>query len=324
MSLPHLFHELKRPASRKNNCRRCLNELEIEPVLTAHPTEAKRRAVLNQICAADAAMGTSGRSAGGAVADRGNPRAENRPAARGGQRAVLFQPHHFRDGGEFLRDLRHGAGQAFSRRETHAAVFSPSPAGRAATATAIPLSRPKSAARPCSGSTRRSWIFTSRECAQLSREITHADAGRRFVRAAQPVAGGATLSALRSFPRPDRRACGGNWPKANTTTRNSSRRSKEIRQGLLGQKATRAANGRIRRLIIQARTFGAHLAELDFRDHSGKLDSAEAELLEEFRAIRDIQKELRPAAGEPFHRQHDAQRGRHFAAVQACRARGRL
>jgi len=49
MSLRHLFQELKRAGVPADRVQRCLDELEIQPVLTAHPTEAKRRAVLSQI-----------------------------------------------------------------------------------------------------------------------------------------------------------------------------------------------------------------------------------------------------------------------------------
>src|SRR5208337_3749129 len=48
------------------------------------------------------------------------------------------------------------------------------------------------------------------------------------------------------------------------------------------------------------KTFGTHLAELDFRDHSGKLDNDEAELLKEFRAIREIQKQYGSQAVSHF------------------------
>ena len=49
MSLPALFRELKSSGVTEKQLQAVLNELEIEPVLTAHPTEAKRRAVLNQM-----------------------------------------------------------------------------------------------------------------------------------------------------------------------------------------------------------------------------------------------------------------------------------
>jgi phosphoenolpyruvate carboxylase len=49
MSLRHLFQQLKAAGVTEKQLQSVLNELEIEPVLTAHPTEAKRRAVLNQM-----------------------------------------------------------------------------------------------------------------------------------------------------------------------------------------------------------------------------------------------------------------------------------
>ena len=48
MSLRHLFRELKAADVTEKQLQAVLNELEVEPVLTAHPTEANRRAVLNR------------------------------------------------------------------------------------------------------------------------------------------------------------------------------------------------------------------------------------------------------------------------------------
>ena len=141
--------------------------------------------------------------------------------------------------------------------------------------------------------------FYRRECEQLGKEITHADAGEDL-----------------SVPHNRAQTSGSYQPyeifrnQISALRRNLSEGKHDhaafiatleaIRQGLLQQKATRAANGRIRRLLIQAKTFGMHLAELDFRDHSGKLDNAEAELLEEFRAIRDLQTEFGKQAASRF------------------------
>ncbi len=74
----------------------------------------------------------------------------------------------------------------------------------------------------------------------------------------------------------------------------------EARRGLLAIGARRAARGRISRLLLQARTFGAHLGGLDFRDHSDKLDRAPEEIVEEFGAIRTIQAEHGEAAARRF------------------------
>ncbi len=62
-----------------------------------------------------------------------------------------------------------------------------------------------------------------------------------------------------------------------------------IREGLAQQKAQRAAAGRITRLIRQAQVFGFHLAELDFRDDSGKLHNEEHEIREQLLTQRELQ-----------------------------------
>ncbi len=62
-----------------------------------------------------------------------------------------------------------------------------------------------------------------------------------------------------------------------------------IRHQLYQQGAHRAAEGRIARLIRQTQVFGFHLAELDFRDDSDKLHTDEEAILQQFRTQRDLQ-----------------------------------
>jgi phosphoenolpyruvate carboxylase len=49
MSLRRTFNELRRRGVSKESLRQLLSSMHIEPVLTAHPTEAKRRSVINHI-----------------------------------------------------------------------------------------------------------------------------------------------------------------------------------------------------------------------------------------------------------------------------------
>ena len=73
-----------------------------------------------------------------------------------------------------------------------------------------------------------------------------------------------------------------------------------VQRGLVRQRAHRAAAGHIARLLTQVRVFGRHLAELDVRDHSSKLDTAESEVLAELRAIREVQAEHGALAANHF------------------------
>src|SRR5512140_1134179 len=49
MSLRHTFHELRRQKIAIQTLNKLLRTIRVEPVLTAHPTEAKRRSVVNHI-----------------------------------------------------------------------------------------------------------------------------------------------------------------------------------------------------------------------------------------------------------------------------------
>jgi phosphoenolpyruvate carboxylase len=288
MSLRRVFRELKESGVPPEQVQRCLDELEVQPVLTAHPTEAKRRAVLNQLWRV--------------AQDLEHPEEALE---------ALWQT-------EEIREQRVGPLQEvestvyyFDRTifETVASFYETFDAEVAAQYPAVKRRRPfltfaswvggdrdgNPLVTPEVSRTTAQWHacmaadFYERECAKLVDELTHASqehrgAGRRASgEALQPFQPyevfRAKLAALR------RKLRGGTGGLAELLETLES-----VRQGLLRQKATRAAHGRVQRLLTQARVFGLHLAELDFRDHRGKLDSAESELIEELRALRDIQK----------------------------------
>ena len=90
------------------------------------------------------------------------------------------------------------------------------------------------------------------------------------------------------------------------------------------QRAHRAAHGRIARSIDQVQVFGLHLAELDFRDHSGMLDEKPAAVLR--RAANAPAPPAQPTARirHPFHFEHDPQRPATCVRVLALARKARL
>ena len=75
----------------------------------------------------------------------------------------------------------------------------------------------------------------------------------------------------------------------------------KIREELRKLGAHRAADGRLSRVITQARVFGFHLAELDIRDHHGRLHAHGGDaVLRELSTVARIQEEHCPAAAHRF------------------------
>jgi phosphoenolpyruvate carboxylase len=65
-----------------------------------------------------------------------------------------------------------------------------------------------------------------------------------------------------------------------------------IQESLLKNKGFHAAHGELERLIIQVQTFGFHLARLDFRDHSGKIRKTISELFKGDVEVDDLIKAM--------------------------------
>ncbi len=61
-----------------------------------------------------------------------------------------------------------------------------------------------------------------------------------------------------------------------------------------------ASRGDLERLVNQVRVFGFHLAKLDFRDHAKKLHESPAQIREELDALRDIRKKIDPGLAENY------------------------
>ncbi|MCS7064343.1 MAG: phosphoenolpyruvate carboxylase [Methylacidiphilales bacterium] len=73
-----------------------------------------------------------------------------------------------------------------------------------------------------------------------------------------------------------------------------------IKESLLAQRATYAANGRITDLIHQIMIFQDYFASMDFRDHSGKLESAPEDIFEQLRTIKTLQQRYGKHAADHY------------------------
>ncbi|MFO1476953.1 MAG: phosphoenolpyruvate carboxylase [Verrucomicrobiota bacterium] len=288
MSLKSLFRELREAGVTPRRLQRCLDDLQIQPVLTAHPTEAKRRAVLSQI---------------GRLAENWDDPDEVLEALwqteEVRERRVLplhevqkvlfyFNRTIFETAANFYRefDTELAAEYPGVKRSRHFLTFASWVGGDR---DGNPLVTPEVSASAMQWHRCSAFDFYERECAKLVQEITHASEPPPQ----EPAQSGADdgtpfqpyevlrkrLAALRIRLR-----------RGEAEIGELTGVLEEVQERLSRQGARRAAQGRVLRLLTQARTFGFHLAELDFRDHSGNLDSAPAELLAEFRAIRRLQK----------------------------------
>lgn len=295
MSLRRLFRELREAGVPPRQVQQALDELEIQPVLTAHPTEAKRRSVLNQLWR---------------LAQHWDAPEESLEA--------LWQT-------EEVRERRVGPLQEvenavfyFERTifETVANFYATFDAELAAHYPTVTRARPfltfgswvggdrdgNPFVTPEVSRTTAQWHtcvvldFYERECAKLLQELTHASPPRPQRNRSEATDGFQPYERFRARLAPLRHKL--HAGKADLSELITT--LEDVQQGLLRQKAHRTARGRIHRLLTQLRTFGLHLAELDFRDHSGKLDTAARELLEEFRAMSAIQKAHGPQAANHF------------------------
>lgn len=298
MSLRHLFGELKQAGVTESQLQACLDELEIQPVLTAHPTESSRRSVISQI--------------GRLAREWENPdevlealwqTEEIREQKIGPLQEVdtvlyYFSRTIFETAASFYQTFDTELGRHFpgvSRSRNFLSFASWVGGDRDGNPFVTPeISR--EAMRGQHGEVQRLY---AEECARLTHELTHADAHENLaVPHNRPQASGGFQPYERFREKIDglrHKLAGGGCGQAELVAT-----LEEVRSGLLAQGATRAANGRIRRLLAQAKTFQSHLAELDFRDHSGKLDDAEAAILEELRMIGEIQETYGEAAASHF------------------------
>jgi phosphoenolpyruvate carboxylase len=291
-SLRRLFRDLKAERVPAKVVQECVDALEISPVLTAHPTEGKRRTTMNHLLRL-AAWPKSPDEILEALWHTEEVRAERIAPHNEVENILLY----------FDETICDAAANFFATFDAELAAVYPGVTRTKAFLTfgswaggdrdGNPFVTPEVTLKTMEMQRSVALGVYDRELEKLVEELTHSTAiltpgeqpdgfhpherFRRGIRSMQ--------SALRT---------------GTATAETMLKELRSLQHGLRGIRATRAASGRIQRLIDKIEIFGLHLAHLDIRDHSGKLASAPQELRAEFRAVADMQKRHGEAAAHRF------------------------
>lgn len=296
-SLRRLFRQLREARVPLEKLQRCLDELEIQPVLTAHPTEAKRRTVMNQILRLAAHTGDPDEILEALWQTQEVRERRVGPLDEVENTLFYFDRTIFETVANFYAtfDAELQASYPGAKRTRPFLSFASWVGGDR---DGNPFVTPEVSLAAAAIHRDRVLKFYDRECDKLIEELTHS-VSRRASRRKTPTTDRDPFQPAEVF-RKQLVAIRSKLRGKYGTAAQFVRDLEEIERGLLRQNAKRAATGRIARLISQARTFGFHLAELDFRDHSAKIQDAPDDLREEFQSIRHIQHEHGLAAADHF------------------------
>jgi phosphoenolpyruvate carboxylase len=288
-SLRAVAQEMKQAGISSSRVQALLNSLHIEPVLTAHPTEGKRRTNMHHLmklgrdCAQPDAMLEALWQTEEVRMHRVTPLNEVENLL------FILENAIFQAAADFYRvwhDELTGHYPGLQQLDQPILRFASWIGGDR---DGHPFVKPETSLETVKRMRAMMLRLYDQACVHLVEELSHADRRIRVTPGSDKSED--AFHAAESFRRRihrmrDKLARDGyaspeRWLKELNT----------IRQDLLKQNATRAANGRLLDLIRQVRVFGFHFAELDFRDHSGKLTSAPDEIDEELRTIRTLQKQ---------------------------------
>jgi phosphoenolpyruvate carboxylase len=284
-SLRSLFRELKDEGVSATQLQSCLDELEVEPVLTAHPTEAKRRTTLNQIFrlaanldAPDEVLEALWQSEQ-VREHQVTPLDELRNAVFFVERTILDTVASFYK--TFDRELAAVYPKVHRKRAflTFASWVGGDRDGN-------PFVTPEVSLAAGKRHHERVMAFYSRACESLLEELSHASPG------VPPPERGSPQDPFQPSER-FRRMLAEIRAKLQAGYTGPEELRKDLRQvqaGLLRQKAKRAAQGKLADLLLQVEAFGFHLLELDFRDHHDKVWEKSEEVVAELRALAELQR----------------------------------
>jgi phosphoenolpyruvate carboxylase len=290
-SLGWLFHELKRANVSAQKLQQRLDVLDIQPVLTAHPTEAKRRTTLNQILRLAEHVDAPDEILEALWHTQEIRERKVGPLDEVENTLFFFEHTIFETVAQFYAAFDGELASCFPevRRRRPFLTFASWVGGDR---DGNPFVTPKVSRATAALHRARLLADYDRQCEKLIEELSHS--------APRAKAAGRDPFQPSEVYRRQLLAIRSKLKGSYLTPAEFVRDLEQIQGGLLRQSAHRAASGRLARLIARAQTFGFHLAELDFRDHSGKLSTAPDELLAEFQAIRRVQREHGVSAANHF------------------------
>lgn len=284
-SVASTLQALKRRKAGKATIRRMLDRISIEPVLTAHPTESKRRTIMHHLLAIANNIGDA-TTALETLWQTEEIRVHRvTPLNEVDNTLFLFEASIFEAVADFYQALDHELAVHYPGLHvdrpllTFASWIGGDRDGN-------PFVTPDISIETAAMMQRTIMMLYDDQLKKLLAELSHADptiVGHTIERGGDSYHPAESIRRSIESMRKKLVAGGYSTPEAWIAE------LEEIRSRLVAQKARRAARGRLSRLIYQARVFRFHLAGLDFRDHSGKLENAPEEIDRELETIRVLQ-----------------------------------
>lgn len=284
-SLRQLFFELKGAGVSAETLQGCLDSLEVQPVLTAHPTEAKRRTVQAHLLRLAAAFEHPDETL--EALWQTEELREKKVSPLDEVQGVLFFVE---------RTIFSAAAQFYATFDAELKAAYPGVARRAPFLSLAswvggdrdgnPFVTPELSEEALKAHCLCALRFYDSQCEKLIEELSHSS-GEVASRASKSNEWFQPSEQFRREMVDIRKKLFGKYHSPEGFIADL----KKVQSQLLAQRAHRAAHGRISHLITQAETFGLHLAQLDFREHSGALDEEGGQaVLTQLKTMAKLQK----------------------------------
>lgn len=295
-SLRSLFSGLKKDKISAKRLKRCLEQLQIEPVLTAHPTESKRRTILTHLMRLGEDFNVMDEVLEALWHTRPIRSHKMTPLDEVDNAIFYFDRTIFRAVADFMRLFHDELQRAYPTLSVDRCFLKMS-SWVGGDRDGNPFVTPKVSLETVARQHALAVHLIQEQLTELLAELSHATPGIKSNKKNQiedvafhddEIIRRKILHLLRHIGK----------PSLDETT--CIKELKEIRHILLQQGCTHAAHGRILDVIHQIESCGFSLAHLDFRDHSRKLKEKRSEVHDEFKTIKTIQEQYGERAAHRY------------------------